>query len=256
MGMNRFVKFVLAANLIVLAVLAFVYPHLMVGPGKLIPGHSKLESNCFACHAPLTGAASERCAACHKVTDIGRLTTTGMPITKPLTSTPFHQKLISQDCVACHSDHAGVKRFRQQGRFNHALLQEATRDQCQECHKAPTDSLHQQISGNCSQCHSQEKWVPATFDHGKSFALDSSHNTRCVTCHVRNDYSRYTCYGCHEHTPSRIRGEHIEEGIRNFENCVECHRSANKHDIQGGRGEGKKERGNREGNRSSKEHDD
>ena len=47
--MNRTLKWILAANLIVLAILAFVYPHLMVGPGKLIPGHAKLESDCFAC---------------------------------------------------------------------------------------------------------------------------------------------------------------------------------------------------------------
>ena len=52
--MSRLLKFVLFANLAVLAVLAFVYPHLMVGPGKLIPGHSKLEANCFACHAAFT----------------------------------------------------------------------------------------------------------------------------------------------------------------------------------------------------------
>ena len=49
-------------NLIVLAVLAFVYPHLMVGPGKLIPGHKQLEADCFACHAPFTGAASPNAA--------------------------------------------------------------------------------------------------------------------------------------------------------------------------------------------------
>jgi hypothetical protein len=53
--MSRIVKILLAANLIVLAVLAFVYPHLMVGPGKLIPGHRQLDADCFACHAPLRG---------------------------------------------------------------------------------------------------------------------------------------------------------------------------------------------------------
>ena len=52
--MSRTLKWILAANLIVLAILAFVYPHLMVGPGKLIPGHAKLESDCFACHAGYT----------------------------------------------------------------------------------------------------------------------------------------------------------------------------------------------------------
>lgn len=231
--MSRIVKFVLAANLIVIAILAFVYPNLMVGPGKLIPGHKQLETDCFACHAPLLGAASERCVSCHKPAEIGRLTTTGKPIVKPLTSAPFHQKLINQDCVACHSDHAGVKRFRQQGRFNHALLQKATLDQCQTCHKTPADSLHRQISGNCSRCHNQNKWKPATFDHRKYFDLDRDHNASCVTCHLSNDYSRYTCYGCHEHSQSSIRRKHIEEGIRDFDNCVECHRNADEHDIRG-----------------------
>ena len=240
--MSRIVKIILAVNLIAMTVLVFVYPHLTVGPGKLIPGHKELSTDCFACHAPLTGASSERCLSCHKPDDIGRLTTKGQPIAKPLSATPFHQKLVSQDCVACHSDHAGVKRFRPQGHFDHALLNAATREQCQDCHKSPTDSLHQQISGNCKQCHSQEKWKPATFDHGKFFELDRDHKTECVTCHVRNDYSRYTCYGCHEHTPAKIRREHVEEGIRNFENCVECHRSANTHDIRSKSGNSAKSR--------------
>jgi len=234
--MKPIVKVILAINLTVLAVLVFAYPHLMVGPGKLIPGHKELNADCFACHAPFSGSASERCVVCHKPAAIGRLTTTGQAVTKPLTSTPFHQKLISEDCMACHSDHAGVKRFRQQGRFNHALLKTDTRELCHECHKSPSDSLHQQITGNCGRCHGQEKWAPASFDHDKYFELDRDHTVRCVTCHVGNDYNRYTCYGCHEHTPANIRRKHVEEGIRDFDNCVECHRNADEHDIRGGRG--------------------
>ena len=234
--MKPIVKLLLAVNLAIIAVLVFAYPHLMTGPGKLIAGHKTLDTDCFACHAPFKGVSSERCAVCHKPGDIGRLTTAGLAIAKPLTATPFHQKLISQDCMACHSDHAGVKRFRQAGRFDHALLQPAMREACQSCHKSPNNALHQQITGNCSQCHTQEKWTPATFDHDRHFKLDRDHNTRCVTCHTGNDYSRYTCYGCHEHTPANIRQEHIEEGIRKFDNCIECHRSGNKHDIRGGEG--------------------
>ncbi|MFH1496052.1 MAG: class III cytochrome C family protein [Pseudomonadota bacterium] len=234
--MKRILKIILAANLIAITGLVFTYPHLMVEPGKLIPGHKQLEADCFACHTPLKGADSKLCVSCHKPDEIGRLTTVGLPIAKPLTSTPFHQKLVSQDCLACHSDHAGVKRFRRQGRFSHALLNKETREQCQDCHKSPTDSLHQQITGNCSQCHSQDKWVPATFDHNKYFELDRDHSAKCVTCHVRNDYQRYTCYGCHEHTPGNIRSKHIEEGIRDYNNCVECHRNANEDDIRGGNG--------------------
>lgn len=223
--MSRIINIVLAVNLTVIAILTFIYPHLMVGPGKLIPGHRQLELDCFACHAPLFGATSERCISCHKSADVGRLTTTRQPILKPLSPVPFHQKLISQDCVACHSDHADVQRFRRQGLFKHALLQKATRDQCQACHKLPADSLHKPITGNCSQCHTQEKWVPAIYDHGEYYELDrdSHHKTRCVTCHANNDFRRYTCYGCHEHTPDNIRLEHLEENIRHYESCIDCH---------------------------------
>lgn len=248
--MNRAVKFILAINLIILTILVFVYPHLMVGPGKLIPGHRQLDPDCFACHAAFTGAASDRCVACHKPAEIGRLTSAGLPLRKPLTSTPFHQKLVSEDCVACHSDHAGVRRYRQQGRFDHALLKKDTRELCQDCHKSPTDALHRQITGNCSQCHRQDKWTPATFDHNQYFELDRDHNDRCVTCHVRNDYSRYTCYGCHEHTLDNVRRKHIKEGIRDYDNCVECHRNADEHDIRGGYGD---RGGGRKGRRG---HDD
>lgn len=241
--MKPLLKLILALNLIALTVLVFVFPQLMVSPGKLIPGHKPLETDCFACHAPLTGAASVRCVTCHKPADIGRLTTTGLPVDKPLVAVPFHQKLLSQDCVACHSDHAGVKRFRLQGHFDHALLQAGLRDECQSCHKAPGDALHKQISGNCLQCHSKDKWVPATFAHDAHFILDRDHNTRCTTCHVANDYKRYTCYGCHEHTQENIRRKHIKEGIRDYSDCVECHRSADEHEARGRHGE--KGRGDR-----------
>lgn len=241
--MSRTLKIILAINVLILAVLTFAYPHLMVGPGKLIPGHKQLDADCFACHNSFTGASSPKCMSCHKPADIGRLTTKGAAVEKPLTSTPFHQELVSQNCVGCHSDHAGVKRYRLKGYFDHALLKQETSKLCQNCHKSPTDALHKQITGNCAQCHSQKKWTPATFEHNKYFVLDRDHNTKCVTCHVRNDYSNYTCYGCHEHTPANIRREHVEEGIRKFDNCVECHRSANKHDIQGGKGEGRGKHG-------------
>ncbi len=251
--MSRILKAILAFNLIALAALVFIYPQLMVGPGKLIPGHKQLDADCFACHAPFSGADSALCVSCHKTVDIGLLTTKGQLIKQPLASIPFHQKLTNQDCMACHSDHAGAKRYRVQGHFKHALLQKETREQCQSCHKVPTDSLHQQITGNCSQCHSQEKWTPATFDHIKHFQLDRDHNVSCVTCHVRSDYRSYTCYGCHEHTPEKIRRKHIKEGIREYNNCVECHRNADEHDIRGGYG---KKEGKREGNRGRKKHDD
>lgn len=236
--MSRTLKIILAVNLMVLAVLTFAYPHFMIGPGKLIPGHQKLEADCFACHASFTGVSSDKCASCHKPADIGKLTTTGAKVSKPLSRTPFHQELASLDCTSCHSDHSGVRKYHQKGYFNHALLKKEAASQCQACHKTPTDALHKQITGNCSQCHTSTKWTPATFEHDKYFVLDRDHNTSCVTCHVRNDYSRYTCYGCHEHTPDNIRRKHVEEGIRDFTNCVKCHRSADEEGAKGREGNG------------------
>ena len=92
-------------------------------------------------------------------------------------------------------------------------------------------------------CHKTEAWKPATFDHNKYFALDRDHEATCETCHKNNDYSRYTCYGCHEHSQAKIRAKHVEEGIQNFENCVECHRDPGVEPDKRGRGErGRKDR--------------
>lgn len=249
--MSRTAKIILAANLLALTALVFLMPHLMISPGKLIPGHKQLETDCFACHLAWRGSAAKRCIVCHTPNDIGRVTTTGQPIVRAKTVVPFHQELIEDNCTACHIDHAGTKRYQWQGRFDHALLKGAARERCATCHQSPKDNLHQQIDGNCGKCHSQDKWTPATFDHDQHFVLDRDHNDRCVTCHVRNDYSRYTCYGCHEHSLGKIRREHIEEGISNFDDCVECHRSADKHDIRG-RG-GKRDKHER---RRGRKHDD
>jgi hypothetical protein len=105
-------------------------------------------------------------------------------------------------------------------------LRATVRDRCESCHNGPDDGLHRQITGNCQRCHSQDRWTPATFEHAELFVLDRDHNATCETCHTNDDYGRYTCYGCHEHTLANVREEHIEEGIRDFQDCVECHRSA------------------------------
>jgi LSD1 subclass zinc finger protein len=217
----------IGANLLVLLALAFIYPHLMVSPGALSEGHAQLATDCFACHTPWRGASSQRCVSCHTVADIGLRSTKGVALGAGKLKASFHQQLIEQDCMACHSDHEAPKLSRRSRKpFSHLLLRAEVREQCASCHKAPANSLHRQISGNCQQCHSTQGWKPATFEHDRLFVLDRDHNTTCVTCHVGNDYSRYTCYGCHEHRPDKVRAEHEEEGIRDFENCVECHRSA------------------------------
>ncbi len=244
---GRWVWIVISANLLALVALVFVYPHLMVSPGALVPEHAALATDCFACHAPLRGASAERCIACHALPDIGLRTTLGVAITGA-TATPlkrsFHQELIDPNCMACHSDHAGPK-FTQHSRkpFSHAMLRPQARERCDACHTPPDNNMHRSLTEGCAQCHATEAWKPATFEHDKYFLLDRHHNVACATCHVAGDHSKYTCYGCHEHTPAKVRAEHEEEGIQDFEDCVECHRSADGE----AEGEGRREGGQKGG---------
>ncbi len=234
---------VVALNLVVLVALAFVYPHLMVSPGPLVKGHEKLATDCFACHAAWRGASAQRCIECHAVAEVGLKTTKGVPIPTRTVKVSFHQELIEQDCMACHSDHQGprlTKRSRKP--FSHALLKASVKGQCSSCHAAPKDTMHRAVKEECSQCHGDRAWKPATFDHDKHFVLDRDHQATCETCHKNNDYGRYTCYGCHEHSEAKVRAEHLEEGIRDFQDCVECHRDPR---VEPDKGRGR-ERGGRE----------
>jgi hypothetical protein len=233
---RRWIWALITVNLLALIALIFMYPHLMVSPGAVIAEHAEIATDCFACHAPLRGASAARCISCHALPDIGVRTTKGVTIVSKANQgkkVSFHQELVEQNCMACHSDHAGPKLTQKVRKpFSHSLLRTAVREQCQTCHKVPDNALHRKVSGSCTQCHSQNAWKPATFDHDKSFVLDGDHNVACNTCHVNNDYQQYTCYGCHEHTVQNVLREHRDEGIRNLDNCVRCHKSAN------GEGEG------------------
>lgn len=223
---------IVAVNLIAIVLLAIFYPGLMISPGKPIDAHAELATDCFACHTTFIGSPPEKCIACHKVAEIGLKTTKGLDIAKEEKNVTFHQKLIETDCVSCHSDHKGVQAFRPISQFTHELLELSLREQCDSCHSAPVDELHIRAKDNCGGCHSQDAWMPATLDHDEYFRFDRDHETECVTCHIDNDYANYTCYGCHEHSRSKIREEHVEEGIRDYENCTECHRSGDEDEAK------------------------
>jgi hypothetical protein len=42
----------------------------------------------------------------------------------------------------------------------------------------------------------------------------------CHTCHP-DSLAQYTCYSCHD--PDEIRQKHLEEGIPDYSNCMQCH---------------------------------
>lgn len=229
---NKAIIVVVTLNLIALVLLSIFVPHRMISPGKTIDAHAEIATDCFACHTTFIGSRPAKCIACHKTEEIGLKTTKGLPIDTEKKNVVFHQKLIEDDCVACHSDHKGVKAFRPISQFSHGLLEPTLQKQCNSCHANPGDALHLKLKGNCAQCHTQDAWMPASLAHEKYFRFDRHHDTQCATCHINEDYSTYTCYGCHEHSRSKIRKEHFEEGIKNYEICVECHRSGDEDEAK------------------------
>jgi hypothetical protein len=180
--------------------------------------HSAISSNCSDCHSSkrwkpatfdhsrLAASSGKQCISCHKAD-------------KPNDS--LHSA-ISSNCSDCH----GSKRWKP-ATFDHSRLAASSGKQCISCHKAdkPNDNLHSAISSNCADCHGSKRWKPATFDHNSYFRLDLDHRASCTTCHTDpGNFRKYTCYNCHEHSPSKVEAKHRKKGIYNYQNCMRCHR--------------------------------
>lgn len=204
-----------------------------------IPFHNYLSNQkCTSCHTDHKGRrpdipmnrfdhellpqnVSSNCNSCHR---------------QPLDT--LHKKL-STACSNCHN----TKDWKSVEGFNHEMIVSTDQNKCDLCHQMPKDTYHHLFKDNCDKCHTTAKWIPSTFDHSEHFQLDKDHNAKCNTCHFNNNFSVYTCYGCHEHSESNIMEEHKEEGIYNFANCTDCHKSADEHDIRMN-GNNKKENNN------------
>ena len=149
---------------------------------------------------------------------------------------------VSSDCSACH-----IIESWKQAEFKHELLGEKNID-CRNCHtnKIPDDGIHKGLANNirCLQCHSTNAWKPSTFDHAKYFRFDNNHPSDCSSCHnLKENFKSYTCYNCHEHKPSEISNKHLEEGIKDFDNCVKCHRSGDEDELKRKENRNKRDRG-------------
>ena len=127
--------------------------------------------------------------------------------------------------VSCRDCHANARTI--------ADLQAAPQD-CAACHADPP--FHAGLFGtDCVSCHTATAWRPASFNGRHTFPLDHGEGgtVSCAVCHP-SGYTTYTCYGCHEHDEAEVRSKHLEEGIPDFQNCMECHPAGNK-DEGGGR---------------------
>ncbi len=205
-------------------------------PGKVANAHAKLEEVCSNCHDRSNRVRqSELCLVCHK------------PIAADIHSrTGYHGRMPNAGagkCVGCHTEHQGregdIVRL-DRSSFDHSLTNfpllgaHRTLD-CLSCHKAGVafrqaepaciachkkDDYHGgQLGNKCGDCHNNDNWTGARFDHGKTkFSLTGAHQSiSCGACHLGGQYKSapLSCFGCHA-TDDVHRGERGTE-------CAKCH---------------------------------
>jgi hypothetical protein len=173
-------------------------------------------TDCFACHQKddaHDGQFGQGCGQCHTAAGWQDVTFDHSQTAFPLTG--------AHGSVACLQCHTG-------GVF------QGTPTACVGCHQDP--AYHAGLFGTgCADCHNTGAWTPARFDRAHTFPLDHGERAQssCQTCHP-DRLATYTCYGCHEHDPTRIQAEHREEGITDLQDCVRCHPTGREEERGGG----------------------
>jgi len=161
--------------------------------------------DCFSCHGAddaHKGEFGRDCAACHDTEDWAQAAFDHDRTAFPLTG--------QHVTVACRRCHVGG-------------VYKGTPQVCVACHADPV--YHRGLFGtDCAACHNTTGWQPARFDRLHTFPINHGESgfSPCRTCHPAT-LTAYTCYNCHEHNPADVESEHREEGITDFQNCVECH---------------------------------
>ncbi|MCB1043674.1 MAG: hypothetical protein KDC35_12070 [Acidobacteria bacterium] len=210
-----------------------------LSPGKLHQKHEHLEgvANCVQCHEFGTKSFREKCLTCHE------LLADRVQAQKGLHAKPSYQR-----CETCHSDHHGrdfdmVHWPQGTTAFDHkdtgfSLIGAHKKPDCRTCHdpkhvqypeiliqkgkdltrtflglttacsSCHTDPHQGQLGDDCSSCHEEINWKPATlFDHQRAaFVLEGAHrDLTCSQCHEGDEQPiRYkpmdhaTCNACHE----------------------------------------------------------
>lgn len=208
--------------------LIYFSPYLAINPGVLAKGHASLKNDCLKCHSLTTGIQTTKCTGCHLLNKMGGKNSTN----EKGRSILIHTAIGKTDCITCHKEHQGTSVEIARSMFAHELLDAAIINNCLKCHISdkPKNQLHMENLLLCNSCHSTKSWKPSFFrNHEKYFVFDKDHQSICVSCHYqKNDFKKYTCFNCHEHNRLKIITEHLEEGIREIDNCAKCHRSSNK----------------------------
>ncbi|MDO8281562.1 MAG: hypothetical protein Q7U10_02885, partial [Thermodesulfovibrionia bacterium] len=157
---------------------------------------------CLGCHKDKhKGEFGNICTKCHSPARWDPITYLHNSLSSELKGA--HKSL---ECAKCH---------RQSGSFGKLS------SNCTSCHNEPHQS---QFSPFCTDCHSQDRWVPAVFNHNDTgFRLTGSHKKAdCSECHTNNNFMNTSsdCFSCHE-SDYQTAPLHTSSGFS--KECTECH---------------------------------
>ena len=127
---------------------------------------------------------------------------------------------ISDNCSDCHN-----------GNYS------STPNLCYDCHaneyNNSTNPSHisAQFPTDCEECHTQNSWVPSTFDHDSQYFPINSGKHReawdaCSDCHTNStNYGVYSCIDCHEHNQTDMDNDHSAVPDYRYQSaaCFDCH---------------------------------
>ena len=216
--------------------LLLISPFYAINPGVLSKGHESLQNDCMSCHTLVQGAVTEKCVACHKQNDIGRVLVSGILATKTNErANLLHKNIKEINCVVCHREHTGESKDLAIKKFSHEIIGSGVKEKCSACHdyQKPKGDFHSELKAECSGCHNTNRWNDAKFNHkqggividncGKCHEKDKPSDDlhknfkpgeSCSACHTTDawkpstfDHSKYfifdkdhtsTCTNCHE----------------------------------------------------------
>jgi hypothetical protein len=180
--------------------------------------YQKLSTECSSCHqvkynsaqvpSHMAAGISTDCKICHTATD-------WKPSTFNHTSTGFSLTGAHATVVQCSSCHKGNTT--------------SAKPECISCHQTQYNTapghLASKFSTDCLQCHNNNNWLNATFDHNTTnFPLTGAHKTvTCASCHTAGyTGTSMECKSCHQAKFNSAQvPSHTAAGIST--DCKTCH---------------------------------
>ncbi|MBK8953948.1 MAG: hypothetical protein IPM34_00120 [Saprospiraceae bacterium] len=198
-----------------------------------------LTTDCKLCHSLGFKGTPTECAACH-LQDFENSTD------------PNHNNLgLSMDCIECHTTAPDWQpaRFDQHDQIYqingaHKLLDCAschkgnyinTPNTCSGCHiedyNNTLDPAHLALkfSTECASCHTENQWVPSTFEHdGQHFPIYSGKHKgqwmECRDCHINpTDIKVISCVVCHLKQETDDEHQMVTGYFYQDQACFACH---------------------------------